>query len=505
MNIIHQQFTNLAQNDFYWIQNLDKSHKMKNKSKISLLIIGLLALLKLINANPLLTKSKNALVNIVLIYLDDMGYGDLTITGAREYTTPNIDKLAQEGVFFSHYSAPQAVSSASRAGLLTGCYPNRIGFSGALDHTAKMGISSEEETIAQVLKKKGYATAVFGKWHLGLQTQFLPTHHGFDEFFGIPYSHDMWPNHPTAKNYYPPLPLFEGDSVIQSNPDITQFSAKFTERTIDFIKRNQSNPFFVYLAHPMPHVPLAVSEKFKGKSQQGLYGDVMMEIDWSIGQIMKALEELNLDENTLVIFTSDNGPWINYGNHAGSAGGLREGKGTSFEGGQRVPCLMRWKKVIPEGIVCNKLISGIDILPTLAAITGAPLPEKRIDGVNILPLMKGDPDANPRQAFYYYYRKNNLEAVSNGPWKLVLPHPGRTYEGFAPGENGIPGTVTENHQFGKALYDLRRDPGERYDVQSFNPEIVAELEKLANKAREDLGDDLTGNPGKNRREPDRLK
>ena len=289
------------------------------------------------------------------------------------------------------------------------------------------------------------------------------------------------------------------------NPDITQFTSEFTERTVGFIRKNQSKPFFVYLAHPLPHVPLAVSDKFKGKSQQGMYGDVMEEIDWSVGQIMKTLKDLKLDENTLVIFTSDNGPWINYGNHAGSTGGLREGKGTSFEGGQRVPCLMRWKGTIPKGIVCNKMISGIDILPTLAAISRAPLPEKRIDGVNILPLMKGDPNANPRQSFYYYYRHNNLEAVSNGLWKLVLPHPSRTYIEFQPGKDGQPGMLNENFDFQGGLFDLRRDPGERYDVSDSNPKIVEQLNKIANEAREDLGDELTGFSGKNRREPGQLK
>jgi arylsulfatase len=443
--------------------------------------------------------------NVVLVYLDDMGYGDLTITGATGYSTPNIDRMASQGVFFSHYYSPQAVCSASRAGLLTGCYPNRVGFAGAIDHSSKMGISSEEETIAQVLKKKGYATAAFGKWHLGVQAQFLPTHHGFDEYLGIPYSHDMWPNHPSAGKYYPPLPLIEGDQVIKTNPDNTQFTTLFTERAVDFIRRSKSKPFFLYLAHPLPHVPLAVSDKFKGKSKQGLYGDVMMEIDWSVGQILQTLKELKLEKNTLVIFTSDNGPWINYGNHAGSTGGLREGKGTSFEGGQRVPCLMLWKGTIPEGFVCNKLVSGIDILPTLAAIAGAPLPERRIDGVNILALMKGDINANPRKSFYYYYRKNSLEAVSNGDWKLVFPHPGRTYEGFKPGKDGLPGGVNENFGFTSALYDLRRDPGERYNVAESYPEIIAELEKTAQEAREDLGDDITKNPGKNRREPGRIK
>ncbi len=443
-------------------------------------------------------------VNFVVIYLDDMGYGDLTITGATGYRTPNLDRMAKKGVFFSHYYSPQAVCSASRAGLLTGCYPNRVGFAGALDHTAKIGINSEEMTIAEVLKKKGYATAAFGKWHLGCQTQFLPTHNGFDEYFGIPYSHDMSPNHPTSKNYYPPLPLIEGDKVVATNPDNSQFTTQFTERAVHFIQQHKTDPFFLYLAHPLPHVPLAVSDKFKGKSQQGLYGDVMMEIDWSVGQVMDVLEEMKIENNTLVIFTSDNGPWLNYGNHAGSAGGLREGKGTSFEGGQRVPCLMYWKGVIPEGIVCNKLVSGIDILPTLAGIAGAPLPERRIDGVNIIELMKGNMDANPRKSFLYYYRKNSLEAVSNGNWKLVFPHPGRTYEGFAPGKDGMPGPVNENFNSDGGLYDLRRDPGERYNVKETYPEIVADLEKIAADAREDLGDDLTKNLGKNRREPGNL-
>lgn len=443
--------------------------------------------------------------NFVVIYLDDMGYGDLTLTGATGYQTPHLDQMARKGIFFSHYYSPQAVSSASRAGLLTGCYPNRIGFSGALDHNSNIGISDREETIAQVLKKKAYSTAAFGKWHVGYQQQFMPLNKGFDEFFGIPYSHDMWPNHPTAGNYYPPLPLYNGDQVVETMPDINQFSTRFTEKAVDFIQKHKSTPFFIYLAHPLPHVPLAVSDKFKGKSEQGMYGDVMMEIDWSVGQILQTLKKLKLEENTLVIFTSDNGPWLNYGNHSGSTGGLREGKGTSFEGGQRVPCLMYWKGTIPEGLVCNKLISGIDILPTVATIAGAPLPPNKIDGVNILPLMKGDLTATPRKSFYYYYRRNSLEAVSNGSWKLVFPHPGRTYLGFEPGKDGIPGAANENFNFGRGLYDLRRDPGEQYNVIESFPEVVAELEKIAAEAREDLGDDLTNSPGKNRREPGRVE
>lgn len=445
-------------------------------------------------------EKKDKPTNFVVIYLDDVGYGDIALTGAIGYSTPNLDKMASQGVFFSHYYAPQAVCSASRAGILTGCYPNRIGFSGALNHTAKVGISDEEETIADVLKKKGYATAAYGKWHLGHHKQFLPPHHGFDDYFGIPYSNDMWPNHPTNKNFYPPLPLIEGDEVVKTGPDQSKFTTEFTERAVSFIKKNKNKPFFVYLAHPMAHVPLFVSDKFKGKSEQGLYGDVMMEIDWSVGQIFKTLENLNLDENTLVIFTSDNGPWLNYGNHAGSTGGLREGKGTTYEGGQRVPCLMWWKGVIQPGTVNNKLIAGMDILPTLAEIAGAPLPERKIDGVSILPLLKGEDVKSPRKSLYYYYRRNNLEAVQDGQWKLVFPHEGRTYVGFEPGKDGMPGKVNEHSEVEAGLYNLRRDPGERYDVQKSYPEIVERLEKLAEKAREDLGDDITGAPGKNRRE-----
>lgn len=443
--------------------------------------------------------------NFILIYIDDMGYGDIGLTGAIGYSTPNIDKMAASGMFFSRYYAPQAVCSASRAGLLTGCYPNRVGFHGALDHTAKNGINTEEETIAEVLKKKGYITAAFGKWHLGHHKQFLPLNNGFDEYFGIPYSNDMWPNHPTNKNYYPPLPLFEGNEVVETNPNQSQFTTEFTERTINFIRKNQKKPFFVYLAHPMPHVPLFVSDKFKGKSEQGLYGDVMMEIDWSVGQIMTTLKELNLEENTLLIFTSDNGPWLNYGNHAGSSGGLREGKGTTFEGGQRVPCLIMWKGVITPGTVNSNLVTGMDILPTIAKIAGAPLPVKKIDGVNILPLLKGEKVEPPRKSFYYYYRNNNLEAVQDGEWKLVFPHKGRTYEGFEPGKDGLPGGANENSEVAAGLYDLRRDPGEQYNVMEFYPEIIQKLEKLASEAREDLGDDLTNIPGKNKREPGKIQ
>lgn len=441
--------------------------------------------------------------NIVLVYIDDMGYGDLSITGANGFHTPHFDRMLKDGAFFSQYYAPQAVCSASRAGVMTGTYPNRIGMSGALDHTAQIGLNPDEETIADILKERGYATAAFGKWHLGHHPEFLPTRQGFDEFYGIPYSNDMWPNHPTNKNYYPELPMIADETVVELNPDQSQFTTVFTEKSLAFMDKNRDKPFFIYLAHPMPHVPLFVSDKFKGKSQQGLYGDVIMELDWSIGQLRQKIAELGLEENTLLIVTSDNGPWINYGNHAGSTGGLREGKGTSFEGGQRVPCLMVWKEVVPEGLVVNKLASSIDLLPTIASLTGAKQPRKKIDGVDLSALVKGDLSQTPRDHFLFYYRRNNLEAIRMGDWKLVLPHRGRTYEGFSPGKDGQPGPVYENYFFEGGLYDLRRDPGERYNVRADHPEIEAEILKIAATAREDLGDDLTGHSGANRREPGR--
>ena len=269
--------------------------------------------------------------NIVLIHLDDMGYGDLTATGATGYRTPNIDRLCAEGMRFTNYYSAQAVSSASRAGLLTGCYPNRIGFTGALGPKSKTGLNPDEETMAENLKKAGYATAIVGKWHVGCRPGLMPLDHGFDEYFGLPYSNDMWPHHPQTSSY-PPLPLYEGRKVVNpsvSAADQAQLTTRYTEHAVDFITRRSEGPFFLYLAHSMPHVPLFVSDKFKGKSEQGLYGDVMMEIDWSVGEVLKALEKSGAASNTIVVLTSDNGPWINYGDHAGSTGGLREGKGTA--------------------------------------------------------------------------------------------------------------------------------------------------------------------------------
>lgn len=455
--------------------------------------------------NPGMAQRSVSAPNIVLILLDDMGNGDLSSLGALQFKTPNIDRLAAEGLRFTNYLSPQAVCSASRAGLLTGCYPGRISFHGALFPRSKTGINPNEVTIAELVKQKGYRTATFGKWHLGDLRQFLPLQHGFDEFYGLPYSNDMWPvdyeGKPATdwrKERFPPLYLLDGNEpaeLVATLADQSLLTRRYTEKAVAFINANKDRPFFLYVPHSMPHVPIVASSEFKGKSKQGAYGDVMMEIDWSVGQITEALRANGLEENTLIIFTSDNGPWLNYGNHAGSAGGLREGKGTTFEGGHRVPLIMYWKNTIAPAGICNSMISGIDIFPTIAALLNADLPEHKIDGVSFLPIIKGDLSAAPRKYFYYYYRRNNLEAVRMDHWKLVFGHPGRTYEGFEAGRDGFPGAVNENEMVDAALYNLRRDPGERYNVMASFPEIVQELERVAEEARKDIGDELTGRVG----------
>lgn len=446
--------------------------------------------------------------NIILIYMDDLGFGDLSCNGALGHTTPAIDKLAARGMRFTNFLTAQAVCSASRAALLTGCYPNRVGVSGAYFPGSKVGLSPEEVTIAELLKQKNYKTSAVGKWHLGDHPSFMPLNQGFDSYFGLPYSNDMWPVHydgsPSAnwKKSIPTLPLilnkdtFALISTLQQQGDLTK---QYTERAVSFIESNKKEPFFLYLAHSMPHVPIAVSNRFENHTGKGLFADLMAEIDWSIDSIVKTLDRLRLTKNTIIIFTSDNGPWLNYGNHAGSAGGFREGKGTTFEGGHRVPALICWPAVIPPGTVCNQLASNIDIFPTLADIVKVALPSTTLDGLSFLPFLQGNINNPIRREFLYYYRKNSLEAVRYDQWKLVFKHPGRTYTQHLPGNDGFPGNAPEDFSFPLALYNLSRDPSESYDVQEAHPDIMEKLVRLANKARADLGDDLTGVNGNGRR------
>lgn len=444
--------------------------------------------------------ASGVLPNFVIILTDDQGYGDVGCYGARGFSTPNLDRMASEGVRLTDFYAGEAVCTPSRASLLTGCYPQRVGLPDVLGPNSKIGISDKEMTLAQVLKTRGYACGCFGKWHLGDATKFLPLRHGFDEYFGLPYSNDMWPGHPTGK--YPELPLIDGEKVV--NPSVThadqnQLTTWYTERVVSFIEKNRSRPFFVYLPHSMVHVPLHVSGKFKGKSRQGLFGDVMMEVDWSVGEILKTLKRLGLDDNTLVLFTSDNGPWLSYGDHAGSAGPLREGKGTVFEGGQRVPCIARWPGRLPAGKVITESVTSMDLLPTVAKLAGAPLPPLPIDGHDAWDVLCGKSGAKVERDAMFYYLGWDLQAVRRGKWKLHLPHAYRHIE--EPGRGGQPGQY-KRRDIGLSLYDLENDIGEKENVADKYPDMVKELQALADKCRDDLGDGKIS--GKNRREPGKV-
>jgi arylsulfatase A-like enzyme len=439
--------------------------------------------------------------NVVIVYADDLGYGDLGCFGSMTIRTPNLDRMAAEGVRLTNFYVAQAVCSASRASLLTGCYPNRIGILGALGPNDRHGISDSEVTLGQLFQSRGYATAIYGKWHLGHHPQFLPTRHGFDDYFGLPYSNDMWPRHPTNRTY-PDLPLFDGSKVVQTNPDMDTLTSRYTERAVAFIRRNKDRPFFLYVPHSMPHVPLGASTPYRGKSMAGLYGDVIEEIDGSVGQILAALKETDLDNSTLVIFTSDNGPWLSYGNHAGSAGPLREGKGTSWEGGVREPFVARWPGTIPAGRASSVPLMTIDLFPTLAKLIGADLPKHPIDGRDAWPVLRGDPDARSPHEAYYFYWDRELQAVRSGRWKLHFPHPYRSLTDL-PGRDGQPGdyrtTRTE-----LALYDLEADVGETTNVAARHPEVVERLKALAETGRTELGDSATGQQGRGVRPPGRV-
>lgn len=437
--------------------------------------------------------------NLVLFLADDLGHGDLPGYAEVRRKLPHLQRLAKEGVRFTDFYVAQPVCSASRAALLTGCYPNRLGIHGALGPAAKTGLADAETTLAELLKQRGYATAGVGKWHLGHRPAFLPTRQGFDEWFGLPYSNDMWPRHPEAKpGTYPPLPLLEGDRVVDANvtPDTQrELTTRFADRAVDFIGRHARQPFFLYVAFPMPHVPLFVRRENEGRSGAGLYGDVLQEIDDAVGRVLAKLDELKLAEKTLVIFTSDNGPWLSYGDHAGSAGHLREGKGTVWEGGVRVPFLARWPGRIPPGSVQAQPAMTIDLLPTMAKLANVPLPARKIDGRDMGPLLRCEPGAaSPHSAFWFYYGLNELQAVRAGPWKLVLPHTYRTMRGQPPGQGGTPGKYRQATT-GVQLFHLGDDPGETKDLAAAHPEKVTELMLHVENARADLGDRLTGRIG----------
>ena len=471
--------------------------------KRSLLFLILLSGVLYACQNDSKTQKRSDRPNVVLILTDDQGYADAGVFGATDFETPYLDQLSSEGALLTHYYAPQAVCSASRAGILTGCYPNRIGIHNALMPNSDKGLHPDETTIADMLKERGYATTIFGKWHLGDAPELLPTNHGFDEYFGIPYSNDMWPLHPQQGPVFNfgPLPLYENTQVIDTLTDQSQLTTQLTNRAVDFINRKKDDPFFLYVAHPQPHVPLYVSEKFKGKSANGLYGDVIMELDWSVGQILQALKENGLEENTLVIFTSDNGPWLAYGNHAGNAGDLREGKGTAWEGGQREPFIVKYPPLIQGGSIVDVPVMGIDLLPTIANLTGADLPERAIDGKDVMPLFTQESTESPHEAYFFYYDVNQLQGVRYGDYKLYFEHTYRTMAGQPQGKDGLPGDYTYLTLDEVELYHLPTDPGERTNIAEKHPEVVAKIEALADEMRLKLGDALRDQTGSEVREP----
>lgn len=452
------------------------------------------------------------LPNVVLVFTDDQGWADVGCYGAQGYETPHLDRLAAEGLRFTDFHVAQAVCSASRAALLTGCYSERVSIQGALGPTARIGLNPDEQTIAELLKERGYATGAVGKWHLGHREPFLPLQQGFDEYFGLPYSNDMWPigydGQPRQagehKSLYPALRLIDGNAPgdeIATLADQAGLIERYTRRAVRFIDEHGDEPFFLYLAHSLPHVPLGRPLAMADRSETP-YGAVIAEIDASLGRILAALDERGLRERTLVIFTSDNGPWLNYGDHAGSAGPLREGKGTSWEGGSRVPCIARWPGRIPPGRVCDRLAATIDLLPTIAELCGAPLPERPIDGVSLVPLLEGRDDEPPRRTFGYWYG-GKLEAVRRDDFKLVFPHTYRSYQGVEPGQGGFPGPYARG-RCDLELYDLAHDPGETTDVRADHPDVARELEELAASLRAELGDRLREVRGTGVRPPGRL-
>lgn len=437
--------------------------------------------------------------NIVFILADDLGYGDLSSYGAETIETTNIDKLAEDGVKLTSYYAAQPVCSASRAAILTGAYANRIGIYNAFGPTSDSGINSNEYTLAEMLKENGYKTGIFGKWHLGSKKEFFPTNHGFDEFYGILYSNDMWRWHPENPEGYPQdLLLYRNENALIEITDQSNLTKDITTESINFIEKNKGNPFFLYMAHPQPHVPLFVSEDFEDLTGNGLYADVITEIDYSVGRILDKIEESGLTENTIVVFTSDNGPWLSYGDHSGSSGIYREGKGTTWEGGVRVPSIIKFPYGLKPSII-DEPVMAIDWMPTFANITRSKLSQNKIDGKDIWPLLSGEVNRTPHKELYFYHRVNELHSIRMNNWKIQFSRTYRSLNGRAGGKDGIPVKYDMNLIEKNELYNLKDDPQEKINVYDSFPEIAKKMEELGDKARIKLGDNLMGIKGKENR------
>jgi len=417
--------------------------------------------------------------NIILINCDDLGYGDIGCYGSTVNATPHLDRMSAEGRRFTDFYMASPVCSPSRGAMLTGCYPRRIGF-GSFDGCAVLfpgqavGLNPSERTIATILREQGYATQIVGKWHCGDQPAFLPTRHGFEHYFGLPYSNDMGRQAGNRRRVDPPLPLLRDEEVIQEQPDQAALTERYVEECVRFLRARQEQPFFLYLAHMHVHLPLYAAERFMKQSRNGRYGACVEAVDWATGVLVREASRLGLDRNTLMVFTSDNG---SRGDNGGSNAPLRGNKTTTWEGGQRLPCIVRWPGRIPAGSVCREVATSLDFLPTFAYLGGAEPPADRIiDGKDIRPLLFGQPGAtSPHEAFFFYWM-DQIEAVRAGRWKLHIRKRDRV--------------VCE-------LYDLQSDLGETTNVAEVRGDVVARLNGLIARCREDLGDSAVGRPGAN--------
>ncbi len=445
---------------------------------LAILIVPIILLLPSCSEQP----EDNRRPNVVLMFIDDGSYGDYHPFGRPLYPTPNVQQLADEGTCYTKFYVPQSVCSASRSALLSGCYPGRTGVFGAHGPFGA-GLDTAYATLGEVMQAEGYATASFGKWHIGDLPHTRPDARGFDESSGLMYSNDMWLHHPENPVHWGKHPLQywkNGEVTIEEvgKDDQRYLTTWYTEDAVDFINRRKDQPFFLYVAHSMPHVPLFVSDKFEGKSGTGLYGDVMMEIDWSVGQINQALKDNGLEDNTLFIFIgSDNGPWLSYSDHAGITP-FREGKGTIFDGGVRNPCIIKYPPAIEGGTFSHKTFSSLDILPTITHVTNAALPTNPIDGNNVWPLVLGEAGAANPSTYYPFSNGRQFQGIisADGQWKLHLQHSYRTLA--IGGRDGFPGKYVQ-HVIDTALFDLVHDPMEKGNVREVYPDIAAQLIELA--------------------------